>query len=107
MKRALTRELALILLVCTLLTLAGCAQSDEGKYEKAKKMLGKGKYDQALEMFSEIEDYEESRKYIMYIKAIRLGEEGEYQMCIDSLSSLGSFKDSNLFLQLALANQCL
>lgn len=99
MKHALTRGMALILVVCTLLTLVGCAQSDEGKYEKAKKMLGKGKYDQALEMFSEIEDYEESRKYIMYIKAIQLGEEGEYQMCIDSLSSLGSFKDSNLFLQ--------
>ena len=96
MKKTAVRKAALILALCLLLPVTGCTQSNQGKYESAQKLLGEGKYDQAVEAFSQIEDYENSSKYIMYIKAIQLAEKGEYELGIASLQTLGDFKDSTL-----------
>ena len=96
MKKTAVRKAALILALCLLLPVTGCTQSNQGKYESAQKLLGEGKYDQAIEAFSQIEDYENSSKYIMYIKAIQLAEKGEYELGIASLQTLGDFKDSTL-----------
>lgn len=96
MKKPAVRKAALILALCLLLPVTGCMQSNQGKYESAQKLLGEGKYDQAIEAFSQIEDYKNSSKYIMYIKAIQLAEKGEYELGIASLQTLGDFKDSTL-----------
>ena len=96
MKKTAVRKAALILALCLLLPVTGCTQSNQGKYESAQKLLGEGKHDQAIEAFSQIEDYENSSKYIMYIKAIQLAEKGEYELGIASLQTLGDFKDSTL-----------
>ena len=99
MKKTAVRKAALILALCLLLPVTGCTQSNQGKYESAQKLLGEGKYDQAVEAFSQIEDYENSSKYIMYIKAIQLAEKGEYELGIASLQTLSDFKDSALMAQ--------
>ena len=106
MKTSAIRKIALILALCLLLPVTGCTQSNQGKYESAQKLLSEGKYDQAIAAFSQIEDYENSSKYIMYIKAIQLAEKGEYELGVASLQTLGDFKDSALMARYYTARAC-
>ena len=96
MKKPAVRKAALILALCLLLPVTGYAKSLQERYDDAQLLMVEGKYDQAVEAFSQIEDYENSSKYIMYIKAIQLAEKGEYELGIASLQTLGDFKDSAL-----------
>lgn len=86
----------LAVIIGLLLSLAGCANNPASKYEKARTNLAKGKYEKAIEQFTELGNYEESNKYVMYIKAIQLAENEEYEAAIVTFQALKDFLDSDL-----------
>lgn len=96
MRKHLKKLMLAVLCISAVLLLSSCAKSDAAKYTDAQKLLTQGKYAEAVAAFTEIENYEDSSKYIMYIKAIQFAEGGEFDMAITSLRSLKDFKDSEL-----------
>ena len=66
-------------------------------YSLAQELLNSGEYQQAIELFTQLNGYEDSTKYLMYARAIKLAEEdGEYELAINSFVSLTDFRDSSL-----------
>ena len=106
MKTSAIRKIALILALCLLLPTTGYAKSLQDQYDDALLLLVRGRYDQAVSAFSQIENYADSSKYIMYIKAIQLAENGEYELGIASLEMLDDFKDSALMARYYTARAC-
>lgn len=96
MRNHLKKLLLAVMCISAVLLLSSCAKSDAAKYTDAQKLLTQGKYSEAVEAFSEIENYEDSSKYIMYVKAVQLAEGGQHELAISSLKSLKDFKDSEL-----------
>ena len=64
--------IVVMLCLCVILLFSGCAKSTSAKYEDAKKYIIAGEYDKAITAFTEIDGYEDSSKYLMYVKAIRM-----------------------------------
>ena len=92
--------------LCVTVMLTGCGKSDEAKYADAQKLVREGAYDEAITAFTEIDGYEDSSKYLMYIKAIQLAESGEWDLAASSLNSLGDFSDSQLLATYYRAQGC-
>ena len=83
--------------LCAALMLTGCGKSDAAKYEDAQKLVREGAYDEAITAFTEIDGYEDSSKYLMYIKAIQMAENGQRDLAVSTLTTLGDFADSKMF----------
>jgi len=88
--------IVLLLSLISSILLTGCTKSDADKYASAQKLLAEGKYQEAIDAFSLLGNYEESSKYIMYIKAVQLAEDSQFEPAINSFASLEGFKDSKL-----------
>lgn len=84
----------LILLLCIVATMTGCEASDFKKYECAVTLYANGQYDEAIATLAEIEQYEDSSTFIMYIKTIQLAESGEYALAALTFDTLGNYRDS-------------
>lgn len=82
--------------LCAALMLTGCVKSDAAKYEDAQKLVREGAYDEAITAFTEIDGYEDSSKYLMYIKAIQMAESGQRDLAVSTLTTLGDFADSKM-----------
>ena len=82
--------------LCAALMLTGCVKSDAAKYEDAQKLVREGAYDEAITAFTEIDGYEDSSKYLMYIKAIQMAENGQRDLAVSTLTTLGDFADSKM-----------
>ena len=82
--------------LCAALMLTGCGKSDAAKYEDAQKLVREGAYDEAITAFTEIDGYEDSSKYLMYIKAIQMAENGQRDIAVSTLTTLGDFADSKM-----------
>lgn len=82
--------------LCAALMLTGCGKSDAAKYEDAQKLVREGAYDEAITAFTEIDGYEDSSKYLMYIKAIQMAENGQRDLAVSTLTTLGNFADSKM-----------
>ncbi len=82
--------------LCAALMLTGCGKSDATKYEDAQKLVREGAYDEAITAFTEIDGYEDSSKYLMYIKAIQMAENGQRDLAVSTLTTLGDFADSKM-----------
>ena len=82
--------------LCAALMLTGCVKSDAAKYEDAQKLVRDGAYDEAITAFTEIDGYEDSSKYLMYIKAIQMAENGQRDLAVSTLTTLGDFADSKM-----------
>ena len=82
--------------LCAALMLTGCGMIDAAKYEKAQKLVREGAYDEAVTAFTEIDGYEDSGKYLMYIKAIQMAESGQRDLAVSTLTTLGDFADSKM-----------
>ena len=78
------------------LSLSGCTKSTSAKYEDAKEYITAGEYDKAIVAFTEIDGYEDSGKYLMYVKAIQMMKNGQYDLAIGTLETLGNFGDSKI-----------
>ena len=95
MRKTVYKLLALLCVLALACTLTGCGQNDESKYADAKKKLEKGEYGEALTAFTELGDYEESKKYVQYIKAVQLAEDGKYELALSAFANyVGDFLDS-------------
>lgn len=88
-------KLAFALICILALLLTGCQSSDERKYSQAQKLMSKGEYDAAAEIFQEIQGYEDANQFSMYAKALSYAERGEYDIALQALETLGDFRDSN------------
>ena len=82
--------------LCAALMLTGCGKSDAAKYEDAQKLVREGAYDEAITAFTEIDGYEDSSKYLMYIKAIQMAENSQRDLAVSTLTTLGDFADSKM-----------
>lgn len=82
--------------LCATLMLTGCVKSDAAKYEDAQKLVREGAYDEAITAFTEIDGYEDSSKYLMYIKAIQMAENSQRDLAVSTLTTLGDFADSKM-----------
>ena len=68
----------LSLLICTMLCLCGC-DSTEKDYNSAEKLFESGEYKEALELYSQIGDYEDSvEKIAICEKEIAMRENADY-----------------------------
>lgn len=90
MKKFLLCVISLVL-VCSL---CGCNSSD---YNRAQELCEKGNYEDALDIFEELGDYEDSNEMVVscnYEIAKLLFEEGTYEDALDIFEALGDYKDS-------------
>lgn len=89
------KTVAMALLLCMLLLcLSGCSLFDGQKYDKAVTLFQNGNYEEAITAFSEIEQYEDSSTFIMYIKTLQLAESGGYALAASTFDTMSSFRDS-------------
>ena len=65
-------------------------------YGEAQKLLNAGSYEEAIAIFTELNGYEESSKFLMYARAMQLAEKGGYELAVNSFISLDDFRDSKL-----------
>lgn len=90
------KKLVAIVLLLVFAMLTSCAPSMSSRYENAQNLLAKGLYEQAAKAFSELGAYEDASKYLMYIKALQIAEDGDYPSALSSLMALGDFADASL-----------
>lgn len=86
---------AFILALAIMGTLAGCDRSD---YKKAVSLYDSGEYAQAMELFEELGDYEDSStmvKACSYQIALDFADAGNYQDALTIFQSLGDYADSS------------
>lgn len=82
-------------LACLLLALAGCGNA--GKYDRAVKDISEGRYDAAIKAFTELGEYEDSSKYLVYAEALKRLKEGQHEAAKQDFLNLGDFKSSMLY----------
>lgn len=91
--------LVLCLCLCLVFSLSACKSND---YEKAKGLYDSGNYAEALPMFEELGDYEDSEYYVnasKYEMAKIERANGNYDEAIAILEELGDFNDSPFEIQ--------
>lgn len=93
-KKQIQFVLSLLLTVGFTLSLSSCSLTPAKKYEKAQVFLSKGQYEKALDLYSELGNYEDASKYVMYIKAIKLADNADYLPAISTFKTLKDFRDS-------------
>ena len=92
------RFLALLICALMIISLASCAKDT---YKEANDLMANGSYEEALEQFNTILDYEDSaekaaecEKNIAYNSAEKLFESGKYEEAMTAFEALADFKDS-------------
>lgn len=92
------RFLLLLLILCLCLSFAGCDAKD---YTDAMDYYEQGQYQQALELFTSLGDYADSKamaalcqQFIDYADAQAFFAAGDYQAALDLFSGLRMYKDS-------------
>lgn len=95
MKKAIT----LILAITLCLSLCACGKADD--YEAAVALMEAGNYEEAIDAFIELGDYEDSvqnlekcEKALSYAEAITLFEEEQYEEALAIFTALGDYQDS-------------
>ncbi|MBQ1235574.1 MAG: hypothetical protein IIX72_01220 [Oscillospiraceae bacterium] len=71
--------------------------SERNSYDKAKKFLENGRWDDAYNAFSAMGDYEEAPQLAteaIYCKAVELAEKGEHAKAAEIFLSIADYKDS-------------
>lgn len=84
----------LMLILLLGLSMTGCDSLD---YRKAVQYYNAGAYDQAADLFAQLEDYEDSDRLetrCHYWIAITNMEKGKYETALDQFLALGSYEDS-------------
>lgn len=94
-------------MLSTLIFLSGCSSSCQARYEDAQKKLSAGEYDQAIQTFKELGEYEDSGHFLIYAGAQKQLKEGNYEEALKNLKNLGDFKSSSSWLTYALASKLL
>lgn len=88
------RLLALCLFMCMLL---GPAHADyQDAYDEGQRLLSKGEYAFAAEIFESLNGYADAPLLFTYCRTLAAAEAGEYALAIASLESLGNYKDCAL-----------
>lgn len=82
------------ILIALCFCLCSCKSSD---YKKAVALYDEGAYQQAKEMFMELEDYKDSAEFVKkssYQEAIGQYEAGQYQQAKEGFANLGDYEDA-------------
>ena len=72
------------------------------KYKDAGELMNKGQYDEAIAVFTELDDYKDSKEQILecnYLKAHDLFDQREYETARDIFSSIKDYKDSDTMIK--------
>jgi len=93
LRKGLSRFVLGILVVFLVASVSGCT-SDEMKYKRAAAMVNAGRYNDAIGAFTEIEQYRDSKSFILYARTLQLAESGEYALASSAFKNLGDFRDS-------------
>ena len=95
LKRIFLRGILGCLLAVLMLSLSGCKSSD---YKKASELYENGNWEEAMTIFVELEDYEDSAEMVSKCKyeiAAEHQSNGEYIEAIALYTELGDFEDSS------------
>lgn len=109
MKILLIAAIALVvILAAVLIPLSLSNKKKQVRYDEGATLLEKGEYEEALEIFEELKDFNDSKdksklakQGLEYESAIKKMNTGRYNEAIDAFEELGNFKDSS-----ALAAKC-
>ncbi len=85
---------ALLLAVVLVMALTGCDSMD---YKKAQDLYDDGEFEDAKEIFEELDDYEDSEDMVIacdYGIACQLLEDGKYEEAREAFQDLGDYEDS-------------
>lgn len=96
MRRLTATLLALVLALSCFCPYALASEDMSIKYIAAQKLLYERKYDEAIAAFDALFGYEDSSKFIIYCKCLKLGDAGQYELAAKNLAQLGDFKDAKL-----------
>ena len=96
--KKMKKILAAVLLLALALCLTGCGESSEAKYSRAEKLLGEGKYDEAVKLLEELGAYGDAEKAARYAKAVLAAEGGDYASAIAAFKALGDYRDGPLMI---------
>lgn len=85
----------LSLLLAVALVVSGCALVDSAKYKKAVEYFEQSNYAEAKTIFAEINEYEDSGKYLQYIDAAEKAANNDYSCASAAFSALADFRNSS------------
>ena len=91
----LKKLICIAAVICLAFCLSSCDESDEAKYQRAKRLLAEEKYFEATSLFDELSSYEDSASMSMYTKAIALAENGDFNTALTHFKALAGFRDSD------------
>lgn len=113
-KKAKTKKISIIAAACAVVVIAAIVVITQvivpsGKYNAAVALMNEGKYDEAIETFEELGDYQDSaillgecellaEKEATYTEALTALENGEDNTAYSLFSELGDYKDSKEYL---------
>ena len=86
---SLAGGLVVILVVVGILVFGSLSKS--GDYEKAETYLLTGAYEEALEIYQDLEDYEDSQRNALFCQASLSFEDGNYKKTIEYLDQLPAY----------------
>ena len=107
MKTKIKAIIVAILGIFLTLALTGCKNT---KYTEAMSLYANEDWEQAIEIFTELGDYEDSQNMVLkcyYYKAKELAENGDYENAIDIFTELGNYEDSQDMAKECLYNQAI
>ena len=91
------RGVRFLCLLTSLMLFAASAMADD--LSEARRLLEEGKYQQALDAVDQNGDTMEGYRYKMYIKAVELGENNQFDLAINSFQQLNGYIDSEFMIQ--------
>lgn len=113
-KKAKTKKISMIAAACAVVVIAAIVVITQvivpsSKYNSAVALMNEGKYDEAIETFEELGDYQDSailleecellaEKEATYTEALTALENGEDNTAYSIFSELGDYKDSKKYL---------
>lgn len=89
---------ALLAILLVVLMIVGQAYENAKKYNEAIEQMNKGNYDDAIDLFEKLEDYEDSQEKLTeskYLKAKSYLEDERYSDARDIFEDLGEYEDSD------------
>lgn len=95
--RIIVAIVLLILMISLLLGLFIKDNLNQQSYLEAQQLFEKGYYEQSLQLFTELGNYEDSRDYAKYTEGLLLLADKEYVMASQTFSELEDYKDSALY----------